>query len=189
MLSNKERVKISKFLSLVLRHQPETAGLTLDRGGWVDVASLLAGCCKSGLPITAEQLSEVVTTNDKQRFEYSSDGTRIRASQGHSIEVNLGYTAVRPPELLYHGTAAGSIEAIQHQGLRRRHRHHVHLSADPQAAIKVGSRHGKPVVLTVLAGQMYADGFVFFLSTNGVWLTEQVPPQYLEDPEKEYELN
>ncbi|MCE5279455.1 MAG: RNA 2'-phosphotransferase [Planctomycetaceae bacterium] len=182
MLSDKERVRISKFLSLVLRHQPQAAGLTLDHAGWVDVAALLEGCRLAGRAITPEQLAEVVATNDKKRFEFSSDGLRIRASQGHSVEVELGYSPADPPETLYHGTAERNLSAIRVEGLRKGQRHHVHLSADERTAASVGQRYGKPVVLAVQAGRMHADGHAFFISTNGVWLTGHVPPQYLDFP-------
>jgi len=178
----KQLVTRSKFLSLVLRHQPEVAGITLDSAGWVTVDDLLAGCTKAGQAMTREQLDEVVATNDKKRFEFSSDGTRIRASQGHSVEVELGYTPAAPPERLYHGTATRNLDSIRRSGLVKGQRHHVHLSADTVTAGKVGQRYGKPVVLTVLAGRMQADGHAFYLSTNGVWLVDHVPPQYLGFP-------
>jgi putative RNA 2'-phosphotransferase len=182
-MNDKERVKISKFLSLVLRHQPEAVGVTLDAAGWVEVSTLLEGCRRAGRAITPEQLDEVVSTNDKKRFEFSPDGLQIRASQGHSVEVELGYEPATPPDTLYHGTAARNIESIRRQGLLKGQRHHVHLSADPDTAMKVGQRYGKPIVLQISSGRMHAEGIQFFVSTNGVWLTEHVPPQYLEFPE------
>ncbi len=182
MLSNKERVTISKFLSLVLRHQPEVAGVTLDGAVWVDVDLLLDGCHRAGRAITPEQLREVVQTNDKKRFEFSPDGRRIRASQGHSVEVELGYEPAVPPDTLYHGTAVRNLESIRRQGLLKGQRHHVHLSADPDTAAKVGQRHGKPLVLKIDARRMCADGRAFFISTTGVWLTEHVPPAYIVFP-------
>lgn len=128
MLSEKERVHISKFLSLVLRHQPQTAGVTLDSAGWVDVTALLEGCRQAGRAITPEQLHEIVETNDKKRFEFSPDGLRIRASQGHSVEVDLGYTPAAPPDTLYHGTASRNLPSIRSGGLCKGEKHHVHLS-------------------------------------------------------------
>jgi putative RNA 2'-phosphotransferase len=170
-------------LSLVLRHKPHVAGIELDEAGWVAVDALLAGCARAGRAITREQLLEVVATNDKQRFELSADGRRIRASQGHSVAVELGYAQAAPPEVLYHGTASRNQASIRRLGLLKGSRHHVHLSADVQTAADVGGRYGKPVVLTVDAARMHADGFAFFLSANGVWLTEQVPPAYLDAPD------
>ena len=179
--NRKQLVTRSKFLSLVLRHQPEVAGITLDPAGWVPVDDLLAGCVKAGQAMTRDQLDKVVATNDKKRFEFSPDGGRIRG-QGHSVEVELGYSPAAPPERLYHGTATRNLDSIRRLGLIKGQRHHVHLSADTVAAGKVGQRYGKPVVLTVMAGRMQADGFAFYLSTNGVWLVDHVPPQYLEFP-------
>jgi len=175
-------VRTSKFLSLVLRHRPQAAGVELDAAGWVEVEKLLAGCAKAGRAITRGQLEEVVATNDKKRFELSDDGTRIRASQGHSVEVELGYEPAEPPELLYHGTIARNLVSIRAGGLLRGARHHVHLSADRRTAESVGGRRGRPVVLVVLAARMHADGHAFYLSTNGVWLTEHVPVEYLRFP-------
>ena len=178
----RERTSISKYLSLVLRHRPEAIGLTLDEGGWASVAALLAGAARAGRPITRRQLDEVVATNDKKRFELRAGGSKIRAAQGHSVKVDLGYEPAAPPEVLYHGTARRNIHSIRGRGLVRGKRHHVHLSADEATAAKVGRRYGTPVVLRVSAGRMHADEFEFFLSANGVWLTEHVPPEYLDLP-------
>lgn len=175
-------VHLSKFLSLVLRHDPGTIGITLDPSGWVPVDELLSAAARSGKQITREQLDEVVATNDKKRFAFSPDGTLIRASQGHSVEVDLGLAPVEPPERLFHGTATRSVEAIRAEGLVRQSRQHVHLSPDEETAIRVGQRHGKPVVLIVRAGQMHRNGHAFYQSDNGVWLTASVPPEYLEIP-------
>ncbi len=169
----------SKFLSLVLRHKPEVLGITLDENGWTDVATLLDRMHQEGRPLDLETLALVVSTNSKQRFALSDDHTRIRANQGHSVAVELGYVPVEPPAILFHGTGHQSVENILLSGLEKRSRHHVHLSADRQTAVLVGQRHGKPVVLEVLAGDMHLAGFAFFLSENGVWLTDQVPPPYL----------
>ncbi|HKX27397.1 MAG TPA: RNA 2'-phosphotransferase [Blastocatellia bacterium] len=172
-------VKTSKFLSLVLRHNPGKIGLQLDQAGWTLVEELLSKCRAHGVKLTAEELREVVARNDKQRFSYSEDGLMIRANQGHSIEVDLEYEPALPPAVLYHGTAEKFLPSIKEQGLIKGRRHHVHLSADLETAHRVGQRHGQPVVLRVRAGEMQEAGFLFYLSANGVWLTEQVPVPYL----------
>lgn len=171
--------KKSKFLSLVLRHEPQAAGVTLDEAGWVDVATLLSGCAKAGVHIDDAELGEIVRTSDKQRFALSEDGMRIRANQGHSVEVELGYAPADPPETLWHGTAEKYAESIRRGGLVKGARHHVHLSPSAETASAVGRRHGKLVMLEVAAGQMRRDGFMFYRSANGVWLTEHVPAKYL----------
>lgn len=175
-------VKVSRFLSLVLRHKPEEIGLTLDANGWADVEQLIALVNQSGRPLSRALLEQVVAGNDKQRFAFNADHTRIRASQGHSVAVDLDLPAREPPEILFHGTAVGGLESIRVQGLLRGKRQHVHLSRDAATAIKVGQRHGKPVVLQVRAGEMYRSGYRFFCSANSVWLTEQVPPRFLQFP-------
>jgi putative RNA 2'-phosphotransferase len=179
---NKQLITISKFLSLVLRHNPQAIGITLDAEGWVAVDELLAAAARHGQAISQEQLDEVVWTNDKQRFSFSPDGRLIRANQGHSVEVDLGLVPREPPELLYHGTVERFLESIRAQGLARGQRHHVHLSADRDTAARVGQRRGRPVVLTIEAGRMHRDGQQFFQSANGVWLVETVPPTYLQFP-------
>jgi putative RNA 2'-phosphotransferase len=179
---NPHWVRISKFLSLVLRHQPEKIGLVLDAEGWADIDELIGKAQQSGVPVTREILDAVVENNDKQRFAISEDGRRIRAQQGHSIEVELGLDPVAPPDVLFHGTAENSVESIRIQGLIAGKRQHVHLSPDEETAVRVGTRHGRPVVLRVHTGRMHRDGFTFYLSGNGVWLTEVVPAQYLEIP-------
>lgn len=173
-------VKVSKFLSLVLRHKPETIGLTLNQAGWVSVAELLQACAQHNLPLSLEELQAVVAANDKQRFAFSEDGNRIRANQGHSVEIELGYQPIEPPGSLYHGTVERFLPSIRAKGLLKGKRHHIHLSPDMTTATKVGSRRGKPVILTVNSGQMYQEGYLFYQSANGVWLTDHVPPQYLE---------
>ncbi|MEW6129953.1 MAG: RNA 2'-phosphotransferase [Acidobacteriota bacterium] len=175
----KDLIRVSKFLSLVLRHKPEKIGITLDDAGWVEVATLLAACHQQGLQITPELLDEVVSSNDKKRFAFSEDGLKIRASQGHSIAVELDYQPLTPPELLYHGTATRFLDSIKERGLLKGSRHHVHLSADETTAIKVGARHGKPVVLIIEAARMQERGFLFYQSANGVWLTEHIAPEYI----------
>lgn len=174
--------QLSKFLSLVLRHQPQTIGLTLDEAGWAEVDELLERLSQHGHPTDRAQLEALVAGSDKQRFAFSSDGQRIRANHGHSVPVELGYTPQPPPEQLFHGTATRHLEAIRAEGLQRGSRHHVHLSPDADTARRVGQRHGSPVVLTVLAGDMHRQGHAFFVSDNGVWLTESVPPQFLREP-------
>ena len=172
-------VRISKFLSLVLRHQPEKIGLSLDESGWASVERLIEASSRRGFDFTREELQNVVDGNDKKRFSLSEDGLWIRANQGHSIEVELGYAPTAPPEFLFHGTAERFLTSIRQQGLIRGKRHHVHLSADVDTAMKVGRRHGKPVALRIKADRMYRDGLVFYLSANGVWLTDRVPVEYL----------
>ena len=179
----RDLVRRSKFLSLVLRHRPEAIGIALDEAGWTDVAALLDGCARAGRPLSIEGLREVVAKNDKKRFELSADGLRIRASQGHSVSVDLGYPPAAPPEALYHGTSEAALPSIRRQGLLRGTRHDVHLHVDRALALRVGGRHGRPVLLTVRAGAMHAAGHVFRVSTNGVWLVEAVPPEYIVFPE------
>ncbi|PJJ60423.1 RNA 2'-phosphotransferase [Hymenobacter chitinivorans] len=173
--------RLSKFLSLHLRHQPQALGLTLAEGGWVSVAELLAGCARHGQPITRAQLEEVVTSNDKQRFAFDESGTRIRAQQGHSVEVDLQLLPATPPAVLFHGTVPAALPAIRQEGLQKRQRHHVHLSPDEATARRVGQRRGQPLILAIEAGAMQQAGFVFYESGNGVWLTDHVPPQYLRE--------
>jgi putative RNA 2'-phosphotransferase len=178
-MENQQCVKDSKFLALVLRHDPGKIGVELDRAGWVSVDVLLEAARAHGRRLSRDQLDRVVAHNDKKRFEFDETGTRIRASQGHSVPVDLGYAPSEPPEVLYHGTATRFLDPIFRDGLVAGKRHHVHLSADAATAVKVGSRHGKVAVLLVAAGRMRADGHEFYRSTNGVWLTERVPVGYL----------
>ncbi|MFE0461738.1 RNA 2'-phosphotransferase [Kitasatospora sp. NPDC058965] len=179
MLDERRTVKTSKLLSRVLRHDPAALGLPLDGGGWVAVHSLLAALARHGTPLTREQLDHVVANNNKKRFAYSEDGLRIRASQGHTVAVDLGLPAVPPPAVLYHGTASRTVPVVLREGLRPMSRQDVHLSADRETAVRVGSRHGRPVVLRVEAGALAAAGHEFRVSANGVWLTDAVPPEYL----------
>lgn len=173
--------KVSKLLSLILRHQPEKIGLTLDRGGWANVEDLLKACEDHGVELSRETLEQVVALNDKSRFALR-DG-RIRASQGHSIDVDLGLTPSTPPDQLFHGTATRFLDAIRQQGLTSRQRQFVHLSLDEKTAVNVGNRHGKPVVLIVDARAMQQDGCPFYVSENGVWLVSGVAPKYLTFPD------
>lgn len=172
------RKRISKFLSLVLRHQPEKANLTLDEQGWASVDAVLIALKGRNLPCSMSALQEVVDTNDKKRFVL--DGDRIRASQGHSVNVDLGFVVTEPPGWLYHGTVEKFLDAIFEEGLAPGTRQYVHLSADKETATKVGSRRGRPVILKVASGRMHGEGLGFFLSVNGVWLTEHVPVRFLE---------
>jgi len=178
-MNPREIKHISKTMSLVLRHRPELFQLKLDEQGWCSVDQLLAGFKAKGQDIDRAALEKVVAKNDKKRFAFSEDGQRIRANQGHSIPIQLGYEALQPPIVLYHGTATRFLKSIKKSGLIKGLRHHVHLSADKDTAVQVGQRHGKPIVLTVQANKMHQAGHSFFLSENGVWLTEQVPVEYL----------
>jgi putative RNA 2'-phosphotransferase len=172
--------KISKYLSKHLRHQPERLGLTLQPGGWVEVSDLLAACRKNNFPISQEELEGVVAQSDKQRFAFDESGDKIRANQGHSTEVDLQLSPMEPPEFLYHGTGERSVEGIMQSGIIKMSRHHVHLSPDTETARRVGMRHGKPAILRIKAKAMQEAGHVFYCSTNGVWLSENVPAQYVE---------
>lgn len=178
MKSNANLTSLSRFISLVLRHKPEAVGITLDEHGWADVNELIAGVNRTQ-PLDMETLEEIVRTDEKQRYSFSGDKTLIRANQGHSIPVDVELPQSEPPELLYHGTAERFTAAIEAEGLRPMSRLYVHLSKDAETARKVGSRHGKPVIYQVLAGEMSRRGFEFWLSVNGVWLTRAVPPEFL----------
>ena len=179
MTKSNELTTISKFMSLVLRHQPERIGLSLDGGGWADIDDLLARAAVAGRPVSRDQLNEVVATSDKRRFALSDDGVRIRANQGHSIDVDLGLEPLAPPDVLFHGTASRFVDSVLRTGLERRSRHHVHLTEDVAIGEAVGRRYGKPVILRIAAGAMAAQGHVFFRSANDVWLVEAVPPQFI----------
>ena len=181
-MNKKTEREFGKLLSFILRHDPAFAGLKPDRAGWVSVNDLLAGLSARGKALSVEDLCQIVNNNDKKRFALSEDGQLIRTSQGHSIEVELGYHPSEPPDILYHGTASRFIKPIAAEGLSKRARHHVHLSASIETASTVGERHGKLVVLMVKAGEMHQNGFVFFLSENGVWLTDNVPARFIVFP-------
>jgi len=173
-------VKISKYLSKHLRHQPQRIGLKLAPGGWVAVDELLAACTHHAFPLSRAELEEVVAGNDKQRFSFDATGTLLRASQGHSIAVDLQLEPAVPPDVLYHGTGHGAVESILCHGLSKMSRHHVHLSQDKTTTQRVGARHGYPVIFAVNALEMYKADYPFYCSDNGVWLVEQVPPRYLQ---------
>ena len=180
MISDKQITHISKFLSLVLRHQPETIGIQLDQNGWTDAAELIEKANNYGIKFDREILNHIVATNSKKRFAFNDTFDKVRASQGHSVEIKLGYSNQKPPEILFHGTGEKSVQLILDTGLEKRGRQHVHLSSEFETAVKVGQRHGKPFVFKVLAEQMYNDNFQFFISDNGVWLTDNVPEKYLK---------
>jgi putative RNA 2'-phosphotransferase len=181
-MTEKETIKTSKFLSLILRHEPERFGLKLGEAGWIGVDELLRAVNQHGVPLTPDQLKHIVATSDKKRFVFSDDGLHIRASQGHSVEVDLQYEPQAPPELLYHGTATRFLDSIRKDGLQRMERHDVHLSTETRVTLQVGERHGKPALLIIRAGEMHQAGHVFRRSANGVWLVNQVPPEFIQFP-------
>ncbi|GHC92611.1 putative RNA 2'-phosphotransferase [Nocardiopsis terrae] len=178
-MNDKELHRASRFLALVLRHDPARAGLTLDPQGWTGTDALVSGCRRAGLRLTPEGLREIVETNDRKRFALSPDGLRIRAQQGHSVRVDLRLEPTAPPTRLFHGTVGRFLPAIHREGLRPMNRHHMHLSPAPETARRVGARRGTPVVVTVDSARMHAEGHEFRLTGNGVWLADAVPPEYL----------
>ncbi len=171
-------VKLGRFLSLVLRHNPGAAGITLDEHGWADVNELLAGVNRAGRKIDMDTLERIVRENNKRRYSFNGDHTRIRANQGHSLSVDVELKEAEPPRYLYHGTASRFLPAIQGEGIRRMSRQYVHLSGEFETAVAVGKRHGNPVVITIDAAAMRRDGITFYRSENGVWLCEHVEPKY-----------
>lgn len=175
-MTDKQYTRKSKFLSLVLRHKPEEIGITLDKHGWADVKDILRG-----VGLTSEELKHIVDTDEKMRYSFNEDGTKIRANQGHSVNVDVELTEMVPPNTLYHGTAIKFINSIMEYGLIKGSRQYVHLSKDVKTAIKVGKRHGDPVVLMVDCAAMAEDGYKFYLSANGVWLTNSVPVKYIKE--------
>ena len=173
--------ELSRYMCLILRHHPEVIGITLDEHGWADVEELIAGIAeKKNKNFNREMLEEIVRTDDKQRYAFSEDRTKIRANQGHSIPVDVELEKKEPPEILYHGTGEKYVESIGATGLISKNRLYVHLSGDVETAENVGKRHGAPVIYRVHSGRMHRDGYEFFLSRNGVWLTKRVPVEYLE---------
>lgn len=179
-MDERRLVRISKYLAKHLRHEPERIGIALDAHGWVRVDVLLEAAAAHGFPISRAELEQVVAGNDKRRYEIKGD--RIRAGQGHTVPVDLGLQVVEPPAFLYHGTAARNLAVIRVEGLRPMARHHVHLSPDRETAFRVGARKGKPVVLVVDSGAMYAAGHEFRVSANGVWLADHVPASFIRFP-------
>lgn len=177
---NKKLTKISKILSYVLRHNPSSIDIELDSNGWVDVDELLQAMNNNGHAIDDDTLNEVVANNDKQRFSFSDGGIYIRANQGHSVDINLDLPTSTPPNQLYHGTADIFVDSIMKSGLLKHNRQHVHLSSNYETALSVGTRHGKPVILLINTKQMNDDGINFYLSDNGVWLTDFVDKKYIE---------
>jgi len=181
-MNPKQKTSVGKLISLALRHDPAVLGLALDAAGWAETAPLLAGLQAKGIRITMQELEELVETNEKRRYAFNEDKTKIRAVHGHSLELELGYEAQSPPEFLYHGTAEQNVAHIRAKGLERRSRQFVHLSMDEATAKLTGMRHGKPVVLLVKAGAMSEAGHQFFRSSSNVWLTESVPAEFLVFP-------
>lgn len=179
-MNEKATIKASKVLSLILRHEPQRVGLKLDSAGWVGVDELLAAMNRHGVSLTLEELKHVVATNDKKRFAFSEDGLKIRANQGHSVDVDLQYQPEVPPEFLYHGTPERFVKSIRATGLNKGERHDVHLSPDAATASKVGQRRGRPVVLKIRAGEMHRAGHQFRRSENNVWLVDFVPAEFIE---------
>ena len=180
-MNEKEIKRISKFLSLLLRHKPETIGLKLDENGWADVEELIHKSKKRRMHFSISDLEKVVAENDKQRFSFNEDNSKIRANQGHSIKnINLGFEAIEPPENLYHGTVEKFLDSIKANGLQKMNRQHVHLSEDLITATKVGSRRGKPIISVINSGLMFCEGYEFYKSKNGVWLTDQVPSKFIQ---------
>ncbi len=180
-MNEQHKKRISKFLSLVLRHKPEVINLMLDENGWASVDELMEKCAKHERNFTLNELMEMVETNDKKRFVFNEDKTRIRANQGHSIDIDLALKPQQPPEFLYHGTAEANIPSIMENGIEKRNRQHVHLSQDKETATKVGMRHGKPVILTIETEKMHEAGIPFYLSENNVWLTDFVDIKYIRN--------
>lgn len=178
-MNEADKKRIGKFLSLVLRHSPETIGIELDENGWAFTNDLIEKCRKHNYNFSMDDLIEIVDTNDKKRYAFSEKKDKIRASQGHSININLALEPVEPPEFLYHGTATRFIQSILQKGIMKQNRRHVHLSKDKATALKVGSRHGKPEVLVVMAKKMFDEGITFYRSDNGVWLTDYVDVKYI----------
>ena len=180
MGNQKNLTKISKYMSMILRHRPEAIGLQLDSHGWADVRELIRGIKARYPDFSREMLEEIVRTDEKQRYSFDQHGMRIRANQGHSVHVDVDMEEKDPPEILYHGTGRKSLSSILEKGLLPGNRLFVHLSGDTETARKVGARHGDPVIFIVHAGQMARDGYAFRISANGVWQIPQVPVQYLE---------
>ena len=179
-MTGTRRNKFGRFLSYILRHHPDKIGLRLDDQGWADTGELISKSASLDRVFSMEDLKEIVLNDEKQRFAFNEDDTRIRANQGHSIEVDLNLMTKAPPDILYHGTVSRFLDDIRKEGLKRMDRHHVHLSVDKETAIIVGRRRGKPVILTIKSGLMHREGYSFLISENGVWLTDTVPSLYID---------
>tara|TARA_R110002096_G_scaffold126532_3_gene273595 strand:- start:21224 stop:21781 length:558 start_codon:yes stop_codon:yes gene_type:complete len=182
IMTDKQQIKASRFLSLILRHKPESIGLSLDKNGWANSEELLKKMKDHNFSLTFTDLKGLVANSDKKRFLFSDDFLKIRANQGHSIQVDLGWPEKIPPEILFHGTAEKNLDPIGRNGLLKGQRHHVHLSSDKETALKVGQRYGKPIVLIIHAKEMSEQGLKFYQSENGVWLTDIVEPNFIEFP-------
>lgn len=174
---------ISKYISLILRHKPEQIGIKLDQNGWADVEELIKGIQKTK-HFNRQMLEEIVRTDAKQRYSFNEDKTKIRANQGHSISVDVELEERIPPDYLWHGTGQKYTNSIEKQGLLAKTRLYVHLSEEKQTALVVGKRHGKPVIYRINSKKMSEDGYLFYYSVNGVWLTKEVPIKYLERCQK-----
>lgn len=172
-------LQLSKFLSLVLRHAPEKIGIELDEHGWTNVLILIEKMNLAQKKIDVDILKNIVDTNPKKRFAFNETFDKIRASQGHSVDIELGYIAQQPPSILYHGTSSKTVDIILNEGIKKMTRQHVHLSFEKETALKVGARHGKPSILIIESLQMFHDQYEFFLSENGVWLTDHIPAKYI----------
>ena len=179
-MTGKENKRISKKLSYTLRHNPSHLDVELDDQGWTVVAGLLKGLKAHGWPLKMAELEEVAETNSKQRFEFNEKKTKIRARQGHSLEVDLGWEVATPPEFLFHGTPTRSVDTIMREGLKKMNRHHVHLSPDQETAAIVGSRRGKHTILRVSAAEMAKGGASFMKTANDVWLVDAVPSDFIQ---------
>ncbi len=177
-MTPKQRIKASKFLSLLLRHKPDVGGITLDKNGWANTKEIVNALRDRGFPMTITILKEIVSADSKQRYVFGLHDNTIRANQGHSIDVDLGLVSVQPPEFLYHGTSEKSVSSIFHYGILAKGRQYVHLSKDIDTAHTVGKRHGNPVILCISSLLMADKGFEFYCSENGVWLTSSVPVGY-----------
>lgn len=178
-MTEQDKKRIGKFLSLVLRHDPAKIGIELDEQGWANVQELIEKCKKHRYHFSMEDLVEIVETNDKKRYSFNEKGNKIRANQGHSIDIDLALSPVQPPEFLYHGTATRFLLSIMKEGIIKGSRQHVHLSQEKETATKVGLRHGKVAILTIMTGKMHEDGILFYQSDNGVWLTDYIDVKYI----------
>ena len=178
-MSVNDRQHIGKCMAYLLRHRPQDANLEMDTRGWVDLAALVDGMNGMGYDITSADICDTVENDEKMRFELSSDATYVRALQGHSVDVDPDLVQATPPDVLYHGSATRFAPSIEEMGIISQNRNFVHLSLDPKSAKAIGTRHGTPCVYTIDAGKMARDGYIFYLSRNGIWLTDAVPPEYL----------